>query len=206
MKKIAFFVTLFTVLVLGNGIVYGGNVDLEVSVSNPYLLVGETQNVYLKVGLTGTEPADTLVRPTANVAVVLDRSGSMDGEKLRRAKEAALLAVDMLEDTDIVSIVTYDDTVQVLVPATRVSERRYIRRRIESIHAGGSTALFAGVSKGADEVSKFLDGRNVNRVILLSDGLANVGPDSPMALGNLGEALKRTGISVTTIGLGPRVQ
>jgi Ca-activated chloride channel homolog len=202
MKKIAFFVTLFTVLVLGSGTVYAGNVDLEVSVSNPYLLVGERQNVYLKVGLTGTEPADTLVRPTANVAVVLDRSGSMDGEKLRRAKEAALLAVDMLEDTDIVSIVTYDDTVQVLVPATRVSERGYIRRRIESIYAGGSTALFAGVSKGADEVSKFLDGRNVNRVILLSDGLANVGPDSPMALGNLGEALNRTGISVTTIGLG----
>jgi Ca-activated chloride channel family protein len=202
MKKIVFFVTLITVLVLSGGAAFAGNVDLEVSVSNPYLLVGERQSVYLKVGLTGTEPAGTFVRPTANVAIVLDRSGSMDGEKLRQAKEAALLAVDMLEDTDIVSIVTYDDTVQVLVPATRVSERRYIRRRIESIYAGGSTALFAGVSKGADEVSKFLDGRNVNRVILLSDGLANVGPDSPMALGNLGEALKRTGISVTTIGLG----
>jgi Ca-activated chloride channel family protein len=65
-----------------------------------------------------------------------------------------------------------------------------------------STALFAGVSKGADEVSKFLERNSVNRVILLSDGLANIGPDSPRALGSLGESLKRTGVSVTTIGLG----
>lgn len=181
---------------------FAAEVDLNVSLSNPYLIAGRQQDVYLKVGLTGFELEDGRERPPANVSIVLDKSGSMEGEKLVRAKEAALLAVDMLEDRDIVSIVTYSDTVSVLVPATRVSERNYIRRRIESIFAGGSTALFAGVSKGADEVSKFLERNRVNRVILLSDGLANVGPDSPMALGSLGESLKRAGISVSTIGLG----
>ena len=203
MKKTSIFIlTLTTMILIAAGSAAARTVDLEVSLSNPYLLADQQQSVFLKVGLTGFELASRADRPPANVAIVLDRSGSMDGEKIRRAKEAALLAVDMLEERDIVSIVTYSDTVSVLIPATRVSDRTFIRRRIESIFAGGSTALFAGVSKGADEVYKFLDQNRVNRVILLSDGLANVGPDSPMALGSLGESLKKTGISVTTIGLG----
>jgi len=176
-------------------------VDLEVSVSNPFLLADREQSIFLKVGLTGGDMGEERRTP-ANVSIVLDRSGSMDGEKMARAKEAASMAVSMLDARDIVSIVTYSDTVSVLVPATRVSDRNYIQAKIESVFADGSTALFAGVSKGADEVSKFLEQNSVNRVILLSDGLANIGPDSPRALGSLGESLKRTGISVTTIGLG----
>ncbi len=176
-------------------------VDLEVSVSNPFLIADQQQSIFLKVGLTGSDLGEERRTP-ANVSIVLDRSGSMDGEKMARAKEAASIAISMLDDRDIVSIVTYSDTVSVLVPATRVSDRNYIQRRIETVFADGSTALFAGVSKGADEVSKFLERNSVNRVILLSDGLANVGPDSPGALGSLGESLKRSGVSVTTIGLG----
>ena len=176
-------------------------VELELSVSNPFLLADQEQSIFLKVGLTGSDLGEERRTP-ANVSIVLDRSGSMDGEKMARAKEAASIAISMLDDRDIVSIVTYSDTVSVLVPATRVSDRGYIQRRIESVFADGSTALFAGVSKGADEVSKFLERNSVNRVILLSDGLANIGPDSPRALGSLGESLKKSGISVTTIGLG----
>ncbi len=174
---------------------------LDVSLSSPYLAAGRGARVYLRVSLTGAE-ADRGSRAAGNIAIVLDRSGSMDGEKIERAREAALLAVDMLDPTDIVSVVTYSDTVHVLVPATRASDRERIRAMISRIRAGGSTALFAGVSKGADEVRKFLDTNRVNRVILLSDGLANVGPDSPGALADLGASLKKQGISVTTIGLG----
>jgi len=176
-------------------------VNLEVSVSNPFLIADQQQSIFLKVGLTGSDLGEER-RPPANVSIVLDRSGSMDGEKMARAKEAASIAVSMLDDRDIVSIVTYSDTVSVLVPATRVSDRQYIQRRIETVFADGSTALFAGVSKGADEVHKFFEENSVNRVILLSDGLANIGPDSPRALGSLGESLKRSGVAVTTIGLG----
>jgi len=98
--------------------------------------------------------------------------------------------------------VAFDDNVTVLVPATKASSRAEIRRGIEQIEAGGSTALFAGTSKGAAEVRKFLEREQVNRVILLSDGQANVGPSSPGALGELGGSLMKDGISVTTIGLG----
>jgi len=189
-------------LMLMGSAAFADRILLDVSISNPYLLSNQRHNTFLKIGLTGFRLSSDRERTPANVAIVLDRSGSMEGDKIEKAKEAAIMALDMLDDRDIVSVITYSDTVSVLVPATRVSNRRNIRGMIRSIYADGSTALFAGVSKGADEVRKFLDRLKVNRVILLSDGLANVGPDSPSALGDLGASLGKAGISVTTIGLG----
>jgi len=92
--------------------------------------------------------------------------------------------------------------VRVLVPATQVTDKSRLYNAIESIRANGSTALFAGTSIGADQVSRFLNKEKVNRVVLLSDGMANVGPDSPKELGDLGKALAKKGMSVSTIGLG----
>src|SRR5690606_9640008 len=92
--------------------------------------------------------------------------------------------------------------VEVLVPATKVSDRATIDRGIQRLRAGGMTALFAGVVKGATEVRKFLSRDRVNRVILLSDGAANVGPASAGELGRLGTTLRKEGIAVTTVGLG----
>ncbi len=178
------------------------SIELDVSVTNPWLNAGEYHRTYLKVGLTGYEMENTNERTPSNISIVLDKSGSMSGDKIEKAIEAAMLAVDILDRNDILSIITYSDSVEVLVPATKVSDKRYLKRKIASIQAGGSTALFAGVSKGADEIEKFFDPNKVNRVILLSDGLANVGPESPAALGDLGSSLRRIGISVTTIGLG----
>ncbi len=177
-------------------------VKLEVSVSHPILLAGVKQTAYVKVGLTGQALTTTKDRAPVNVAMVLDRSGSMGGEKIRRARDAAIMAIDRLGRNDIVSVVAYNSGVQVLVPATKVSDKHSIFAAIRGLTAGGSTALFAGVSKGAAEVGKFLQRNQVNRVVLLSDGLANVGPSSPSALGELGASLIKEGISVTTIGLG----
>ncbi len=177
-------------------------VKLDVSLGNPTLIAGRKQTTYLKVGLTGFEMSGKAKRTPANIALVIDRSGSMQGEKIQQAKEAARMAVDRLNGDDIVSVIVYDDTVNVLVPATKASDRSTILAGIERIKAGGSTALFAGVSKGAAEVRKFLSRERVNRIILLSDGLANVGPDTPGALGDLGSSLSKEGISVTTLGLG----
>jgi Ca-activated chloride channel homolog len=184
------------------GLAGAEQVKLDVAVGTPLMLEGQKQTTYLRVAMTGFELEDAGARPAANVAIVLDKSGSMRGDKIARAKEAAIRAVARLRADDIVSVVAYDETVQVLVPATRVSDRDVIRAGIERLQAGGSTALFAGVSKGATEVKKFLDEDRVNRVILLSDGLANVGPSSPGDLAELGTSLRREGIAVSTIGLG----
>ncbi len=173
---------------------------VDVTLSQPVIKAGAPQIVYLKVGLIVDGESD--FRAPVNVAIVIDRSGSMQGEKLLRAKEAAALAVDRLRPDDIVSIIAYDDTVQTLLPATKVADREVVLAAIEALQPGGSTALFAGVSVGAAEVRKFLDRERVNRVVLLSDGLANVGPDSPAELGALGASLKKEGVAVSTIGLG----
>lgn len=175
---------------------------LELGLGTPEVLAGANHKTWLKIGLTGFERAEGTARTPVNVALVLDRSGSMQGEKLRRAREAAILAIDLLDARDVVSIIAYDDGVETLIPATRLDERAAIKRAIRGIQAGGSTALFAGVSKGARQLRKFLSEQRVNRVILLSDGQANVGPSSPSELGELGSSLAREGISVTTIGLG----
>ena len=100
------------------------------------------------------------------------------------------------------SVVLYDSNVRVLVPATKAVDREEIQSKIRSIRSNGSTALFAGVSKGAAEVRKFLDSKSVNRVILLSDGQANIGPSSSRELERLGASLVKEGISVSTLGLG----
>lgn len=177
-------------------------VDMKVSLSNPLVLAGQPQTGYLKVGMLGTGFGKARPRATANLVLVIDRSGSMAGAKLERAKEAAIQAVARLSSQDIVSVVAFDDRVNVLLPATRASDKEEIYRAIRQLRAGNSTALFAGVSRGAGEVRKFLTRSFANRIILISDGLANVGPSSTEALASLGASLRKEGIAVTTLGLG----
>lgn len=177
-------------------------VRLEVSLDRPTLLAERKQTTFVKVGLTGFKTDGTKHRSSVNVAIVLDKSGSMSGKKIARAKEAAIAAIERLNKNDIVSVVAYDSTVTVVVPATKLNDKRSLVERIRRIEAGGSTALFAGVSKGAAEIRKFAEKNRVNRVILLSDGLANVGPKSPSELAALGASLMKEGIAVSTLGLG----
>jgi Ca-activated chloride channel family protein len=177
-------------------------VRLEVSLDKPTLLAAKKQTTFIKVGLTGFKNDGNKERSPVNVAIVLDKSGSMSGQKIDKAKEAAIAAIQRLNKNDIVSVVAYDSTVTVVVPATKLTDKRALIERIRRITAGGSTALFAGVSKGAAEIRKFAEKNRVNRVILLSDGLANVGPKSPSELGALGASLMKEGIAVSTMGLG----
>ncbi|SIQ79670.1 vWA domain-containing protein [Marinobacterium stanieri] len=177
-------------------------VELDLSLATPVMAADTTQKAYIKLSLDGFELAGRSERTPANVAIVLDRSGSMGGDKIRHAREAAIMAIQRLDERDILSVVAYDSQVDVVVPATRLVDREPVYRAIRRIHARGNTALFAGVSKGGQELRKFIDRNRVNRVILLSDGLANVGPHSPSELGRLGQSLAAEGISVTTIGLG----
>lgn len=166
------------------------------------LKADEKQTAWMRVGLTGFHLKPEGQRAPINVAIVLDRSGSMQGEKIEKARDAAINALDLLKPTDIVSIIAYDTDVSVLVPATKLTDKEQVVGVIRGIQANGNTALFGGVSKGAAEVRKFLDEKHVNRIILLSDGLANVGPSSPGELGELGTSLKKENISVSTLGLG----
>jgi len=163
---------------------------------------GESQNIVLKISLDAPlAPAD-IQRPAVNIALVLDRSGSMNGIKIEQAKAAAQEALNRLGLQDIFSLVTYNNTIQTIVPAQQPGNKRQISNTIRQIQAGGNTALFGGVSQGAAEIRKNIENDYVHRIVLLSDGLANVGPSTPEDLGRLGAALIKENISVTTVGGG----
>src|SRR5438445_4422440 len=110
--------------------------------------------------------------------------------------------VEWLGTEGLFSFVTYSDRAELIFPAQEVEDKDLLKRRISRIQPGGSTALYAGVQLGAEQVQKHLSAERISRVILRSDGLANVGPSSPRDLRRLGGALSERGIAVTTIGVG----
>ena len=180
----------------------GSKVVCRVEADRGVLAAGGPQKVVIKVALDPPAAPEMTERPAVNLAIVLDRSGSMSGKKLEKAKEAAIEALRRLGPRDIFSLVVYDHNVKTVVPAQSARNSEWIEARIRKIRSGGNTALFGGVSQGAAEVRKNLQEKYVHRIILLSDGLANVGPSTPDDLGRLGAALIKEDISVTTVGVG----
>jgi Ca-activated chloride channel homolog len=137
-----------------------------------------------------------------NLSLVLDRSGSMHGEKLDAARRAAALLVRRLAPTDVVSVVAYDDVVQTVAAPATGSVQAQLPKVIESIESGGSTNLSGGWLRGRELVAEKLLERGVNRVLLLTDGLANVGLQDPQQLTRLAGGGKQAGVTTTTIGFG----
>jgi Ca-activated chloride channel homolog len=180
----------------------GETLRLKVQPDRDYLLKGSPQEVVVKIDLSAVADKSRSKRTPLNLAVVLDRSGSMSGAKIEKARQAAMGLIDELTRGDIFSLIAYSDHAQVLIPAQEVRDKEELKARIARIHPGGSTALHAGVSLGAEELQKHLTTRRINRVILLSDGLANIGPSSTRDLRQLGGGLSERGIAVTTIGVG----
>ena len=180
------------------------DVTLRVTPDREYVYKAGPREVIVQVEIEGRK-ADDARRVPMNLAVVLDRSGSMEGAKIEKARQAAAMAVDKLNDDDIFSLVTYDSETNLLIEPQRVGNRdnrEELKARIHRIQPGGSTALHAGVVLGAKQVRQKFEKERVNRVILLSDGIANVGPSRPSDLASLGRELRGDGISVSTVGLG----
>lgn len=199
MKKILLTLGLAT---LTTSLFAGETLNLKLVPERGYLVKHSPQEVVIKIDLSAIADRQKVRRTPLNLAVVLDRSGSMTGAKLEKTKQAAMQLVDRLAPNDIFSLVIFSDEARVLVPAQRVEDKEALKERIESIEADGSTALYAGVKMGADQLGEFFSSKHINRVILLSDGLANVGPSTPRELRRLGSRLAERGISVTTIGVG----
>jgi len=177
-------------------------VGCDLSLDRTILPAGLSQKTIIKVNLDVPVIPVEIARPPVNLTLVLDRSGSMSGNKIAKAREAAIAALRSLGPQDLFSMVIYDHSVQTLVPPQSAANSEWIESRIRSIGTGGNTALYGAVSQGAAEIRKNLYRQYVHRVVLLSDGLANVGPSSPADLARLGAAMIKEGISVTTIGIG----
>ncbi|MEZ5923115.1 MAG: VWA domain-containing protein [Hyphomicrobiaceae bacterium] len=178
-------------------------VRLDAELGQSAIVGKKTRTIYLRIGLEGVALDEGMRRTPVNVAVVVDRSGSMESEnKIGKAREAASMALSRLGAEDIAAVVAYNHEVDVLLPATKLARQGDVQRAIDHLYAGGNTALYAGTEQGLREVMKFADRQRVNRVILISDGLANVGPSEPDEVAVLGRKAAERGVSITTIGLG----
>jgi len=176
--------------------------NMNLSLDRDVLPAGQNETAIIKISLDVARIPHETSRPPVNLTLILDRSGSMSGDKIVKAREAAITALRLLGPQDLFSLVMYDHTVQTLIPPQAAANTERLEAQIMQIRTGGNTALFGAVSQGAAEIRKNLLPQYVHRAILLSDGLANVGPSSPLDLARLGAALLKEGISVTTIGIG----
>lgn len=147
-------------------------------------------------------PQAAQVRPPLNLALVLDRSGSMSGRPLEMARRAAGVALRRLQPHDRVSLVTFDHTVETVLPPQLAADPGALCREVDRITAGGATALHAGWLEGALLAAQHLDPRALNRVLLLSDGQANRGETRPDVIAAQVRGLTGRGVSTSTIGLG----
>lgn len=178
-----------------------GPVRLHASLDQTALLQGQGDDRFLVIELEVPEDPDQPRQPV-HVAVVMDTSGSMAGRgKITHARQAAQELVGMLGPHDSFSLVTFDDRAEVVVPAGPVADKAALHRRIGSIRTGGGTNLYDGLVEGQAQLQQGgLEG--VRRVVLLSDGKANIGVSDDASLRRQAGALVREGISVSAMGLG----
>jgi Ca-activated chloride channel homolog len=138
-----------------------------------------------------------------NLSIVIDHSGSMQGEKMEYAKKAAKEIVNKLSPDDYVSVVIYDDNVEVIQTSVQVLDKSTITGKIDKIQSDGSTNLWGGTEKGYDQVKSNYKRNYVNRVLLISDGLANVGVTSNYEIKKRVQDYKdQQGITLSTFGVG----
>ncbi|MHC5745117.1 MAG: vWA domain-containing protein [Nostoc sp.] len=139
-------------------------------------------------------------RRNLNLSLVIDRSGSMAGAPLHHALKAAESVVDQLEPNDILSVVVYDDEVDSVVPPQAVTNKAALKNSIRKVRAGGITNLSGGWLKGCEHVKTRLDPQKINRVLLLTDGHANMGIQDPKILTATAGQKAEEGIITTTLG------
>ena len=151
---------------------------------------------------TAKDKTDAPPRRPLNLSLVLDRSGSMGGTPLRQAIKSAKALVDELTEKDRLSVVVFDDHIKTLVDPEYVQDKKAIKAAIDKVHAGGTTNLCGGWQEGGKHVKKHFSQQLVNRVLLLTDGHANVGTTDTPTLVKLAGQKASEGVATTTLGFG----
>ncbi len=181
----------------------GDLIDMEILAQNTYYRSRSEEPFFVRVGFYAKKVEIKKERLPLNVCIVLDRSGSMSSEgKLDYAKRAIQFIIKNLSSRDTVSVVTYDDRVDVVLPPTLAADKKRIEQLITKIKPGGSTNLSGGLLEGFSMVGKNLRTGQINRVLLISDGLANVGITDPRRIQEITSQRTRGGITVSTFGVG----
>jgi len=176
--------------------------EMECIAGNRYAVSTEPSREHVLIQLKS--PPNVMGRRLPlNLALVIDRSGSMEGEPLDYVKRACGYVVDLLEPNDILSVVTFEEQVDVLVPARRVVNKTLLREHINRVEVGNTTNLYDGIVVGCQQVASIMSEGCLNRVLLLTDGEPTAGiKDFASIVGQVAEQKSR-GITVTALGFGP---
>lgn len=148
------------------------------------------------LGVSGT-------RTSLNLCLVIDRSGSMEGQPLEFVKNACNYVVDMLNPNDVLSIVTFEETVDVLMPPQRVTNKQPIKEGISRLVPGNTTNLYDGLALAAQQVLMGNEGNRASRMVVLTDGDPTAGIKDFSALVQHAGDIKSKGITITFLGFGP---
>ena len=151
--------------------------------------------------LTAPQADSARTRAPAALEIVLDRSGSMSGDRLEAAKGAIEALIDRLDPTDSFGLVVFDDEVQVAVPAGPLTDKEGVRQLVRGIYPGGMTNLSGGLMRGLQEVRR-VQGRGTATVVLLSDGHANHGVTAAGDLETIAAGGRAKGVTTSTVGMG----
>ncbi len=179
-----------------------GPVSMEIMPSHRALSAQQTADMFLAVRLTAQDTG-AVERPPLNLAIVLDRSGSMmSANKIDFARKAARLLVDQLTAKDRVALIAFGTDVDLLVPSAPVADPAALRNAIDRIEPTGQTNLSGGFERGCEEVFRNVQPGQINRVLLMTDGLANNGETDATALARLVARWHEKGVSLSTFGLG----
>ena len=173
-----------------------------IKLDNPYVMQGSTDDILVNLTIKGKEVIVDENIPL-NIVLVLDGSGSMSEKgKMDYAKSAASQIIDNLSDKDRLGIVVYSSGVNTLLPIDFLGNKSHAKNLINSIYPTNSTNLYGGLAEGINQLSKVLSGEYINRVVLLSDGLANAGITDMDRIIDLSRKASKNGITLTTMGLG----
>lgn len=180
----------------------GATLRVDGRIGHPRLLQGASGETFilLEVG-SGEGPKAPRAAPS-HLALVIDRSGSMRGERLKSAISGAMAAVDQLGDGDAVSVVAFDARPSLVVPSTVIGpeSRERVKATIRTITVGGETCISCGIEEAVGQLAQ--SNGKVDRMIVLSDGDATAGVRDPVGFRGLARRARERGIGVTTIGVG----
>lgn len=175
--------------------------SVEVVPENPYALAPRTSRNHLLVKIMGTGAAMGARMPL-NLCLILDRSGSMEGPPMDYMKRACGYVVDLLEPSDVLSIVAFEERAEVIMPARRVVNKTLIKEHINRLEVGNTTNLYDGIAMGASQIASVASAGYVNRALLFTDGEPTAGnKDFHSIVGQVAEQKSR-GITVTALGFG----
>jgi Ca-activated chloride channel homolog len=172
------------------------------ALSKPTIVVGESTKLSLVVRFGPDGKKEDAPRRKLNLSMVIDRSGSMGGTPLRQAIKAAQALVGEMKEDDRVSVVIFDDSADTIVDPTPAKDKKAIQDKIGKARAGGCTNLSGGWLEGVKHVKKHSKTDEVNRVLLLTDGQANMGITDPDVLKKTSGEKAKDGVVTTTLGFG----